>query len=90
MPLGQGYSVEAQVTGSEVCLISMCKQNCLSWRVQRVGGMQIDVYRKFPVDVAFWTQATHGSNRMDYTGFRSPRELGFKEGDVIQMCPNSE
>ncbi|KAF8557542.1 hypothetical protein OG21DRAFT_1482209 [Imleria badia] len=65
MPLGEGYTVEGQVTGAE-----------------NVGGIQIDLFRKYDTNVRF----THLGS--DINLYKSARKLGLKVGESVQMVPH--
>lgn len=52
--------------------------------MQRVGGLQIEVYRRYKYSVAFM----HGEARLGSI-YKTPRELGLVTGAKIRMVDKS-
>ncbi|KIJ11858.1 hypothetical protein PAXINDRAFT_83862 [Paxillus involutus ATCC 200175] len=78
MPLGEGYTVEGQVTGAEVRLILFIRLCFMSF--QNVGGIQVDVFPKY--DTAGIKFAHLGQ---DVNMYKTARQLGLEVRESVQM-----
>lgn len=84
MPLGQGYTIEGQITGKEVGhifpnIVYRCFIHPAFIFVQDVGGLQIDVFRAYSTSVRF------AQDGRDLSLFKTPRELGLKIDSTLVM-----
>ncbi|KAF8837974.1 hypothetical protein BDN67DRAFT_1013451 [Paxillus ammoniavirescens] len=80
MPLGKGYTVEGQVTGTDVRFLLFVRLWLMAF--QDVGGIQIDVFPKYDT-----TRIRFAHLGRDVSMYKTARQLGLRAGESIQMRP---